>query len=288
MACVPFDLHVTHPEGQRTLFCDSHPPAGGARSRGTVVIVHGFKGYKDYGMFPALAEACAGWGFTAIRFNLSHSGMTRDVETFARPDLFALDTWNRQVDDIRALVEAIRRDEVPNADPTAPVILIGHSRGGVASILTGGRDDSIDRVIALSAPGATRGMEQLGDVERTRLEENDCFEVASSRTGQILTVGRAFFAEVDQDPDAHDVEAHAARLGERLFVVHGADDETVPAEDALRLAKASGGAPTLIPGGNHVFNVANPFPSDAEPPPQLQAALDSIGAVLRGVSERQA
>ena len=288
MASVPFDLDVTHPEGERTLFCDIHPPLGGAGSHGTVLIVHGFKGYKDYGMFPALAEACARQGFTAVRFNLSHSGMTRDVETFARPDLFALDTWNRQVDDIRSLVEAIRRGAVPNADRTGPVILIGHSRGGVASILMGGRDDSIDRVIALSAPGAVRGMDQLGDVERTRLQENDCFEVASSRTGQILTVGRAFFDEVDQDRAAHDVEAHAARLGDRLSVVHGADDETVPAEDAVRLARASGGTPTIVPGGNHVFNVSNPFPRDAEPSTQLSAALAKIESVLQDVSGRQA
>ena len=53
-----------------------------------MLIAHGFKGYKDYGMFPRLARVAAETGFVAHRFNFSHSGMTDRIATFEHPDLF--------------------------------------------------------------------------------------------------------------------------------------------------------------------------------------------------------
>jgi len=286
MTHAPFDLEVSHPEGSRILHCDAHPPIGDARQRGVVLVVHGFKGYKDYGMFPALAATCAAAGFAAIRFNLAHSGMTRDVERFARPDLFTLDTWLRQVHDIDTLVAAVRRGEAPGVLDSGPIVLLGHSRGGVASILAGGRDEGIDHVIAVSAPGATRGLEGLSEAELARLEANGTLETASARTGQVLAVGRAFFDEVDADPAGHDVEAHARRLGRRLSVIHGEADPTVPAEDAIRIATAAGGEAILVPEADHVFNVTNPHPGDATPSPQLAALQARIGEILDSVGKR--
>ena len=270
----PFDLSVIHPEGPVPLVCDLDHPSGPAR--GTVIVVHGFKGYKDYGMFPFLARQLATVGQHVVRVNLAHSGMTRAFETFARPDLFERDTWNRQVQDLEALVDAIRSGAVPGIEPALPITLLGHSRGGVASILMAGRSDAVDHVISVSAPASTRGTSDLGSEERAQLDAEGFLEVESARTGQLLRVGRAFHDEVDADPESHDVPAHAARLGRRLTVFHGEADPTVPAEAARVLAVAAGGDPILVPGGNHVFNVANPFPADGVPSPELQVLLDRV------------
>ena len=273
-----FDLLVHHPEGELPLICDIDVPPG--PPTGTLVIVHGFKGYKDYGMFPYLAHRVAESGRTVVRPNLVHSGMTREVETFARPDLFERDTWNRQVHDLVSLVDAIRSGRVPQASPDAPITLLGHSRGGVASILMAGRGDAVRSVISASAPAATRGTEALDQTTRTELEANGGVEVESARTGQRLRINRGFHDEVDADPAAHDVPAHARMLAERLVVVHGTDDQTVPERDATILAEAAGSEPRLVPGGNHVFNVVNPFPIDGTPSPQLAGLLAIVLEVL--------
>ena len=50
--------------------------AGGrAAPRPAVVIVHGFKGFKDWGFFPPFAERVARAGMTAVTFNMSGSGV---------------------------------------------------------------------------------------------------------------------------------------------------------------------------------------------------------------------
>ena len=270
------DLPVIHPEGERTLWCDITVPE--VVSRGPFLIAHGFKGYKDYGMFPRLAWTAARHGWTAIRFNFAHSGMTRADSTFERPDLFALDTWNRQVSDLDQLVAAVRAGGCPECPPDGPLVLFGHSRGGLASILAAGRGLAVDAVISASAP-----MDPLrfSTEDLRRLREEGCCPVESSRTGQLLSVGRAFLDEVERDPGGHDPCEQASRMAVPLVVVHGASDETVSCEDGVALAKASGVEPVLIEGGNHVFNVANPFDPEDEPSSQLAALENVLLDVLR-------
>src|ERR687894_562892 len=49
--------------------------SGRSVPRPAVVIVHGFKGFKDWGMFPHLADRLGLAGFTAISLNMSGSGV---------------------------------------------------------------------------------------------------------------------------------------------------------------------------------------------------------------------
>jgi dienelactone hydrolase len=253
---------------------DCHHPDGDPR--GVVLVAHGFKGYKDYGMFPRIARTLAGEaGVIAHRFNFSHSGMTNDIETFARPDLFERDTWNRQVDDLRAVVAAVADGTLAGAG--LPLVLFGHSRGGVTTLLTAGRglDETPAGVVTAAAPSAcNRFPQEIIDAIRSE----GFVESPSSRTGQVLRVGRAFIDEQDADPAGHDLLGLAARIECPVLIVHGADDPTVPAGDAQELAAAIGerAEVVVVPGGDHVFNTPNPMPDDQAPSAQLQQVLDAL------------
>jgi len=78
--------------GGEAILGNTHLPS--SEPIGVGVIAHGFKGYKDYGMFPRIASTCASAGLIAHRFNFSHSGMTPRTQTFERPDLFEKDFMN--------------------------------------------------------------------------------------------------------------------------------------------------------------------------------------------------
>ena len=99
------------------------------------IAIHAY--HSDYGMFPLMAETLSRAGMVAHRFNFSCSGMTNAFETFARSDLFERDTWNQQVGDARRVIGAVASGEI--AGRGLPMVLIGHSRGGVTAILTAGR-----------------------------------------------------------------------------------------------------------------------------------------------------
>jgi len=264
--------------GGEPIIGDCHLPHG--RPKGVVLIAHGFKGYKDYGMFPRIARAMAEAGFIAHRFNFSHSGMTNEIATFARPDLFEQDTWSRQVHDFLAVIDAVGDGVIDGRG--LPYVMFGHSRGGVAALLTAGRfadDETMVQpagLITAAAPSSCLGMS--GDQAEQVMREG--FVISpSSRTGQQLRIGRAFIAEQREDPAGHDLPSLVAKIRCPILIVHGETDPTVPVGCAHEIAGAAQDGHTLvIDGADHVFNVPNPLPDDAPGSPQLARMLDAMAA----------
>ncbi len=257
---------------------DTHLPDGDpADALATVLITHGFLGYKDYGMFPRLAQVLCDHGCIAHRFNLSHSGMTRQTDRFERPDLFERDTWMKQAADLHCLLDALGTDVLAGA---GPAVLLGHSRGGVASILAAGqrvresRTPQIDGVITLAAPDTACS---LPAEAREQMLDRGFGEVVSNRTGQTLRIGSDWLREQLEDPIGHDVHASAGAIRCPMLVLHGDADETVPAGAADRIASAARDATVrLIDGANHVFNVPNPLPGDAPASPEFETVLRAV------------
>lgn len=237
----------------------------------SVLLMHGFKGYKDYGFFPWLATRLAEAGCIAHRCNFSHSGMEGDDGPFTRPDLFMADTWNRQVEDIQALAATYFASR--------PGVLVGHSRGGVACMLAAGRGVVAPAaVVSMSAPATCN---PLDEQTRQTLLEQGSVTSSSSRTGQDLKVGADFLQEQLDDPAAHDLLALVGAIDCPLTLIHGDADPTVSIATAAAIAAASTQATVhAIGGGDHVFNTPNPFPVDADPSPQLADLWAALAAAL--------
>src|ERR671920_1591231 len=136
--------------------------AGRKVARPAVVVVHGFKGFKDWGMFPHLAERLALAGFSAVSFNLSGSGVD-DAGEFTLPDRFGHNTFSAELQDLNRVLDALVMGELGTAPPTS-VGLVGHSRGGGVAVLQAARDR---RVRALVTWAAISRVERWSAVQRT-------------------------------------------------------------------------------------------------------------------------
>ncbi len=249
----------------------THTPDG--EPAGVVLLCHGFKGYKDYGFFPQLAAACAGRGLIAHRFNFSHSGMTNRVETFERPDLFEKDTWQKQVDDLIAVADAVQHGPLDGRG--LPLVCFGHSRGGVTALLTAARFPSLFAgVVTAAAPHRSCN---LTDEQRDEMKRLGRLASPSGRTGQTLYVGLPWLIEQDAHPDAFDPVLAAGRITAPLLILHGDDDDTVGPVSANALHDAAPGSRfVLLPGATHTFNAPNPLPMDAQPPEQTRQLFDLV------------
>jgi len=251
--------------------------------RGTLIIAHGFKGYKDYGMFPLIADDGARCGFISHRFNFSHSGMTENIDTFEKPELFERDTWNKQVHDLRTVIE-----HVSSADDGLPHVLFGHSRGGVTVLLTAARyadDDSFLQPAGLITVAAPSGCNFLSEEDQRVILDRGYVESPSSRTGQTLRVGRAFLTEQLDDPENHDLLALVPRIRCPMLIVHGEDDPTVAVSSANAIAEAATAPVTelLVPGADHVMNTQNPTPRDASPSDALRSLMLAMETFLQSL-----
>ncbi len=279
------------------LFGNTHMPSGSTAPCGVVIMTHGFLGYKDYGFFPYLAQAFADSGFIAHRYNLAHSGMTNNIEVFERPDLFEKDTWNHQVSDINAVVAAVESGEI--AGKGLPIILWGHSRGGVSSILALGRrfrdcggDDNDESgmpvgLITVSAPSATS---RLSEEICQQVRDQGYMEIKSNRTGQTMHINRRWLDELEAHPEDHDVLKLATEIRCPLLAVHGEEDPTVEARSADQIVEAvkrGGGVASAckIAGANHVFNTANPMGAGSDASEQLQEMTEACVGFAKRVTE---
>lgn len=246
--------------------------------RACAVLLHGFMGYKDYGFIPVLGAYLASRGVLVHRFNFAHSGMTNQIDRFERTDLFERQTWNAQVDDTLCVRDAIDDGRLLGAG--LPLVLMGHSRGGVTAILCAGRHHAqlgLAGLVTLAAPARCC---DLSEQEQRSWLERGRHVVRSARTGQELPIASDWLAEQLADAEGHDVLRQAGRVGVPLLVVHGRADETVPVRAASEIVEAAcmRGRLCLIPAGNHVFGMPNP-PDRAK---KLSAAFTFMAEAVEG------
>jgi len=257
-----------------------HLPAGDPGGRLPVVLVlHGFKGYKDYGFFPHLTQRLADAGLAAVRFNFSHSGIDDDPSTFGRPDLFEGDTWSKQLADVQAVIAAAETAALPHAGrmDLSRLAVLGHSRGGVTALLTAGGDRRIKAVVSLSAPAGT---DNLTKHQKQIIRDVGYIVSPSSRTGQDLRIGRALLDDLEQNAEELDMLAAVGRIEAPLMIVHGAADASVPPGCADAIANAYRGdvEALMIDGAGHTFDCANPFEG---PSPALETLIAAAAAFLK-------
>jgi pimeloyl-ACP methyl ester carboxylesterase len=256
---------------------DLHQPAGAARP--PVLIVHGFKGFKDWGFFPLLAARLAAAGFPACRFNLSGSGLGEDPERFSEPARFERNTYSLEQRDIARMLAALAAGELPGLDGPAPRLgLLGHSRGGGGAILAAARDP---RVAALVTWAAIARVDRYDALTVARWRRSGSLRVENARTGDAFALGTELLDDIAANAAALDILAAAGRLQAPTLVVHGEEDESVPVAEGEALAAALGahGRFLRVAGTGHTFGAGHPLP--VPPPASLETVLAATVAHFR-------
>ena len=242
--------------------------------RPTVVICHGFKGFMEWGFFPSLASLLAERGFVAVRFNLSGTGMRPGDELVTDPDAFRDNTFRRELADLMAVLEATGETIAPGRVDRGRIGLFGHSRGGGDSILAAALPPWRERLRALVTWASISTVDRFSREQKEEWRRQGEMPAVNSRTGQRLALGLGLLAEMAEPAPDLDILAAAGTRRAPWLIVHGAEDESVPAEEGHRLAEQAAGEKELvvIPKASHTFGSRHPF---AGPTPQLVQALNA-------------
>jgi dienelactone hydrolase len=238
-------------------------------ARPAVVIVHGFKGFKDWGMFPVLAERVARAGFNAVSMNLSGSGVD-DSGQFIFPDRFGHSTYSGELEDIRRMLDALSEGKL-GLPPTMRVGVVGHSRGGGMAILAASRDSRVQALVTWAAISTVdRSSEKVQQWRR-----DGRLDVVNTRTGQVLPLYTDVLDDIEQNQALLDILSHAGRVAIPWLLLHGEGDTSVPVSEAHAIARAASSAHPprvmLLEGAGHTFGAVHPF---AGMTPDLAVAFD--------------
>jgi pimeloyl-ACP methyl ester carboxylesterase len=241
---------------QFTILSDEGLPIRGdldapAEAKALVVIVHGFKGFKDWGFFPWLAETLFAHRFAVCRFNMSRSGICENPETFERLDLFAEDTYSGQISDLHKVVRYCQQ----RVD--APAFLVGHSRGGGVSLLAAEGIENLSGIVTLSAISHT---DRWDDATKSMWRRIGFLEVENTRTKQMMRMSPRMLDDIEAHRDRLDILKCVTQIEQPILIIHGARDESVPvAESAEIESYARSASRVVIANASHTYNAIHPL-----------------------------
>ena len=250
-----------------------------AASRATpqpaVLLVHGFKGFKDYAFLPPFAERLAKGGFAAITVSVSGSGVD-EAGDFTRLDRFRKNTYSIELDDLHVVVRALLAGELDLAPPTS-LGVVGHSRGGGMALLLAREVPAVRAVATWAGIGVAR---RHTDRELAMWRKLGTIEILHQR----LRIRLPLDFDVAEDCLAHehgrlDIPAASRALARPWLQVHGTADGTVTFEEAERLAADAGtGHESLwLEGADHTFGAVHPWRG---PTPECERVFDATARFL--------
>lgn len=236
--------------------------------RTAVVVVHGFKGFKDWGFFPYVCERLAEAGHTVVSFNLSGNGIGEDPLEFTELEKFGANTFTVELEDIRAVLDALWDGTIPAPRPER-IGLLGHSRGGGQAVVTAAEDD---RIQALVTWAAVATFDRWTEEAKRTWRADGRIWIANQRTGQQMPLDVSLLEDFEANRERLDIRAAARRITAPWLVVHGTNDETVDIGDGRALVDAGPQARSLwVEGAGHTFEARHPFEG---PPPELLRAIE--------------
>jgi pimeloyl-ACP methyl ester carboxylesterase len=216
-----------------------------------VVIVHGFKGFKDWGFFPWLGETLFQHRAAVCRFNMSRGGIEENPERFDRLDLFAEDTYSGQIADLRKVVRYCQQ----RVD--APAFLVGHSRGGGVSLLAADGIENLSGIVTWSAISRT---DRWDDTTKALWRRAGYLEVENTRTKQMMRMSSRMLDDIEAHGDRLDILKCVTQIEQPILIIHGARDESVPLEESLQIESyARNASRIVIANAGHTYNAIHPL-----------------------------
>lgn len=234
-----------------------------------VVFVHGYMGYKDWGVWNLMAEAIQTAGFSIAKLNLTHNGTTVDEPTvFADLEAFGNGGYLKELEDITLFLNHLEQEY-----QFREFILVGHSRGG-GIVLLAGKDKRVKQIHCLSPICSIASRFPQGE-ELENWKTTGVYYRKNGRTGQELPHYYSQYEEFAGNTDLLDIEQACRTVKKPVFVYHGAEDTSVLPEEGKRVAEWSEGVLYCIENTGHTFEASEPW-NEPEMPEEMNEVVQLI------------
>ncbi|WP_128895073.1 alpha/beta hydrolase family protein [Longirhabdus pacifica] len=240
------------------------------QAKANLIIAHGYKGFKDWGMFPYVAEKFASY-YNVFTFNFSHNGIGENFFEFTQLEHFASNTYEKELEDLAFLVQNIKKNNVEQVDidPALPLFLLGHSKGaGTSLIYTFEHPTEVDGVISWN--GITN-VDLFTTEQKQQMRENGISFVLNGRTGEQMPLNKVILEDMDKNKAKYDILDRVQHNHVPIIVIEGTMDgeHLIKGNDKL-CTQSPSVQKVMVQGGNHTFGAVHPFQGTTE---YLESAL---------------
>jgi pimeloyl-ACP methyl ester carboxylesterase len=244
--------------------------------------MHGYKGFKDWGCWPLVADYFSEGGAAFIRFNFSHNGTTlEEPEAFADLDRYRQNTYSKELTDALSVLNYAEGWLKEMDCASVPIYFIGHSRGGGIALLAASTTQRVKAVITWAAVSDFFDRFPTGEALQNWRNEGVMF-VQNARTRQDLPHDFSWYTDFLENEQKLNVKNAMRELQRPVLVVHAADDAQVHPTCAFRLARWNPLTDLfLVPEGGHTFGSSHPWKAN-EMPPSLQKVCEKTSRFISG------
>jgi esterase/lipase len=255
---------------------------GMEKKKPIVIFCHGYKGFKDWGYWNAMAEKYAEENLFFIKFNFSHNGGTIN-NPIDFPDLTAFGENNfiKELDDLETVISWITSpiNSYSKEINTKEIILIGHSRGGGIVTIKASEDKRITKVITLAGVSNYKSRFPVGQ-ELAHWEREGVTFIENSRTKQQMPHYFQFYTNFIENEQRLTISKAIKNLSKPYLIVHGTADETVTLKEAKDLHSWNTKSELFtIQNANHVFGSSHPCDKETLPVDLQIAITKTIGFI---------
>jgi len=223
-----------------------------------IILVHGFKGFKDWGFWPLLGDYFAARGYFVLSFNFSHNGIGNNPFEFTELDKFAENTFSLEISELSELIDAYKNNYF-GVSVNKKIGLIGHSRGGAISVLTSGINENVD---ALAMWASVAKLDRYSERQKQKWRKEGAFEVLNTRTKQVMRLHVSLLEDIENNNSGLlNIEKAVSGFHKPLLIAQGDQDLAVPVKEAGLLYAWSDKSKTetfIIPGTGHTFGMQHP------------------------------
>jgi len=242
-----------------------------------VIFCHGYKGFKDWGSWDLVAQACIAADLFFVKFNFSHNGGTIE-NPIDFPDLaaFGENNYSKELEDIDSMLNHLLSEDnayLKQID-IKNITLIGHSRGGGISIIKASEDSRISKLITwASVSSFGKRTSTTGDLDQWK--KDGVKYVLNGRTKQQMPHNYQFYLDYKANEKRLNIALATEKINIPFLIIHGEEDPSVKFTEALQL-KAWKPESILLPikDCNHVFNSSHPWTENTMPS-ALQTVVDA-------------
>lgn len=245
------------------LRCSCYPAQSEAKS--LIVIAHGYKGFKDWGMFPYIA-ATLSREHEIITFNFSHAGIGEDPLKFTQLEKFARNTYHRELKDMEILLSYLSQHPKFGS---LPLFLLGHSRGGGECLLYA--LDHPEEITGVISWNGITNLDLFTAEQKQEMKEKGRTFVLNGRTGQQMPLDIVILEDLERQQERYNIQERMKQATFPAILIQGSlDGERRMSESEQLIQVRPDISWVQIEDGNHTYGTVHPF---AGTTPQLEQAL---------------
>jgi uncharacterized protein len=247
-----------------------------------VVFSHGFKAYRNWGFIPYICRQLTKAGAIAVNFDFALNGVSSDIEpVYYNSKEFEKNTISHEVHDLNNVIDYVKKLPEVTSRMNGEIHLVGHSRGGMISLLTANKKNTeMDQIHSITLLNSIAKLDRYSEHQKTIWKKEGKYSFTIAKTDQKLGIGYKYIDEIMRAFPTPRLHAILQAIDYPVTIVHAEEDLTVKIEESELLNELIPNSNLLrIPKTGHDFG----YTANAnKPTTQIMAIIEIIKKTVFG------